>query len=172
MTTSMNERTHFFIKNISHTLYSQKGWCWLWEVSEDKDGLLFWPKVFLTIAALLPHRGWGCSTMGHWGLKALCLPLALNSASCLQLTPTGSNGLVHHVLPLFFRLFTQVHLSWLTTRSRINMLHTDISSRDLMSLKHQWNVVYRDAYTILIQSNTNTQTQYRQDSVVQVRTVY
>ena len=30
----------------------------------------------------------GCSTMGHWGPKALRLPLALNSASCPQLTPT------------------------------------------------------------------------------------
>ena len=32
----------------------------------------------------------GCSTVGHWGPKALCLPLALNSASCPQLTPTAT----------------------------------------------------------------------------------
>ena len=31
-----------------------------------------------------------CSTVGHWGLKAICLPLALNSASCPQLTPTAT----------------------------------------------------------------------------------
>ena len=41
----------------------------------------YWPKVVLTIAALLSHLGWGWSTVGHWGPKALCLPLALNSAS-------------------------------------------------------------------------------------------
>ena len=28
------------------------------EVSGDKDGLLFWPKVLLTIAALLSHSDW------------------------------------------------------------------------------------------------------------------
>ena len=32
--TSMNERTHFFIKNITLTLYSRKGWCFcgVWEM--------------------------------------------------------------------------------------------------------------------------------------------
>ena len=31
-----------------------------------------------------------CSTVGHWGPKALRLPLALNSASCPQLTLTAT----------------------------------------------------------------------------------
>ena len=61
----------------------------------------------------------GCLTVGHWGPKALCLPLALNSAYYPQLTPTatdsnrlcpGYNLFDAHLLPLFFRLFTQVHL--------------------------------------------------------------
>ena len=30
----------------------------------------------------------GCSTVDHWGPKALCLELVLPSASCLQLTQT------------------------------------------------------------------------------------
>ena len=32
----------------------------------------------------------GCSTVGHWGPKTFCLPLALNLASCPQLSPTGT----------------------------------------------------------------------------------
>ena len=57
----------------------------------------------------------GCSTVGHWGPKALRLPLALTPASCLQLTQTAPGHLVIllspvRLLPLFFRLFTQVHL--------------------------------------------------------------
>ena len=35
---SMNERTHFFIKNISLTLYSRKGWCWLCVRGELETG--------------------------------------------------------------------------------------------------------------------------------------
>ena len=34
----------------------------------------------------------GCSTVGHWGPKALCLTLALTPASCPQLTPTGTGA--------------------------------------------------------------------------------
>ena len=92
--TTINERTITLLyKNISLTLYSRKGdvSC-VWEVSGDKVGLLFWPKVLLTIADLLSRLGWGCSTVGHWGPKALCLPLALNSASCPQLTPTPTDS--------------------------------------------------------------------------------
>ena len=35
--TSMNERTHYFIKNISLTLYSRKGWsfCRVWEMGRE-----------------------------------------------------------------------------------------------------------------------------------------
>ncbi len=42
----------------------------------------YWPKVLLTIAALLPHLGWGCSTVGHY-------KLILTLASC---PPTDSNS--------------------------------------------------------------------------------
>ena len=83
----------------------------------DWDRLLFWPKVLLsTIAALLSHLDWGCSTVGHWGPKALRLPLALNSPSCPQLQLTQAICVLviflfdAHLLPLFFCLFTQVHL--------------------------------------------------------------
>ena len=38
---SMNERTHFFIKNIAHTLYSRKGWCFcgVWEMGGETYSL-------------------------------------------------------------------------------------------------------------------------------------
>ena len=69
MTTSVNERRHFFIKKYtSHTLFSKrlrKG-CervdddYVWEVSWRRgQTATYWPKVLLvTIAALLLHLGW------------------------------------------------------------------------------------------------------------------
>ena len=56
----------------------------------------------------------GCSTVGHWGPKALCLPLVLSSASCPHLIQAVCVLIILlfnvHMFPLFFRLFTQVHL--------------------------------------------------------------
>ena len=74
----------------------------------DGDRLLYWPSS-------TSFSSWlGCSTVGHWGPKALCLPLALHSASCLQLTQVICALVIllfnTHLLLLFFRLFTQVHL--------------------------------------------------------------
>ena len=81
-------------KNISLTLYSWKGWCWLCVRGELETGTdcYILTQILLTIAALLSHLGWGCSTMGHWGPKALGLPLALTSASYPQLTPTPTDS--------------------------------------------------------------------------------
>ena len=115
--TNFNERTNTLLyKNIiSHTLFL-KGWCWLCVRDElgDWDRLLYWTQVLLTIAAVLPHLGWGCSTVGHWGPKALCLPLVLTWASCLPLSQAVCALVILlfnvHLLPLFFRLFTQVRL--------------------------------------------------------------
>ena len=80
--------------------------------------------LLMTIAALLSHLGWGCSTVGHWGPKALCLPLALTSASCLQLTrAVWAPGyiIVSHppasaVLPL---IYTGASLDWRLGRGSI-----------------------------------------------------
>ena len=87
----MNERTHFFIKiYLSH--FIQKGWCWLCvrgKLEKQTDCHILTPSSS-------DHRStsftfWlGCSIMGHWGPKALRLPPALNSVSCPQLTPTGT----------------------------------------------------------------------------------
>ena len=103
-------------KNISLTLYSWKGWCFLCVRDELETGTdcYFDPSSSSPIAALLSHLGWGCSTMGHWGPKALCLPLALTLASCPQLTQAICALIIllfnAYLLSLFFRLFTQVHL--------------------------------------------------------------
>ena len=92
MTTSMNERTHFFIKiYLSHIILERVDVGCVWEVSwRLGQTATYWPKVLLTIAALLSQIDWGCSTVGHWGPKALCL--ALTSASCPQLNPTATDS--------------------------------------------------------------------------------
>ena len=116
--TNFNERTNTLLyKNISLSLYSRKGWCRLcvremnWRRGQT---------VILTQSSSFDHSStsspsWlGCSTMGHWRPKALRLPLVLNSASCPQLTQAVCVLVMLlfniHLLPLFFRLFTQVHL--------------------------------------------------------------
>ena len=127
---NLNERTNTLLyKNISLTLYSRKGdvSC-VWERwVGDGDRLLFLPKVLLaTIAALLsPHLGWGCSTVSHWGPKALCLPVVLISASCLQMTRTTLVTWLYlcPTSTYFHCSCAYLHrcISWLTARSRVNI---------------------------------------------------
>ena len=67
--TSMNERTHFFIKNIPLTLYFRRG-CEMvdvecvWEMSwRQEQTARYWYKVLLAaIAALLPHSSWAAQS--------------------------------------------------------------------------------------------------------------
>ena len=125
----MNERTHFFIKISSLILYSRKGWCWLYVRDEWETGT----DCYILTQSSSDHSStsfssWlGCSTVDHWEPKALCLPLALNSASCLQLTPTGSSRLcpgyifvrrppVSAVLPL---IYTGASLDWRLGRGSV-----------------------------------------------------
>ena len=127
--TNFNERTNTLLyKNISLTLYSRKAWCWLCVRGELEMGTDILSQVLLTIAALLSHLGWSCSTVGHWGPKALCLPLALTSASCPQLAPTPTDS--SRLCPGYIFVWrppasAYLHrcISWLTARSRVNMLH-------------------------------------------------
>ena len=128
--TSMNERTHFFIKIcISHTLFSK----WLMLVvcerwAGEKDGLLFWPKVLLTISALLPHLGWVAQpwvtedpkpsvcrwfSRGHlvsnWLKPSVCWLYYCLTYTCFRC----SSAYLHR------------RISWLTARSRVNMLQLE-----------------------------------------------
>ena len=52
--TSMNERTHVFIKNISLPLYFRKGWCWLWVRDELEMGI----NCYIELAVFLSHLAW------------------------------------------------------------------------------------------------------------------
>ena len=79
-----NERRNTLLyKNIPLTFYLRKGWCW-WEVSWRRvQTATYWPKVLLTIAALLSRPGWAAQpwvTEGWFSLRHL-VP---------QLTPTAS----------------------------------------------------------------------------------
>ena len=105
----MNKRTLFFIKiYIAHFILERAMLVVYERWAEDGGRLLYWPTS-------TSFSFWlGCSTVGHWGPKALCLPLALNSASCLQLTQAVCAQVILlfdvHLFLLFFRLFAQVHL--------------------------------------------------------------
>ena len=130
----MNERTHFIIKNIYLTLYSQNDVGCVWRMSWS------WRRgqtVIFTQISSFNHNStssssWlGCSTVGHWGPKLLSLPLALNSASCPQLTQTPTEP--SHLCPGYIFVWhppasvvlPRMHgcISWLSARSRVNMLH-------------------------------------------------
>ena len=89
MTTSMNERTHFFIKiYLSH--FIRKGWCWLCVRGKLETGT----DCYILTQGSSDHRNTSFSSWllnrGSLRAQALCLPLALNSASCPQLTPTAT----------------------------------------------------------------------------------
>ena len=118
----MNERTHYLYKNISLTLYSRKGWCWLCvrgELERRTDSYTL-TQVLLAIAALLSRLGWDGSNRGsrraaspqsaswysRWHLVPNLLQLQLTQAVCVLVIFLFDV----HLLPLFFRLFTQVHL--------------------------------------------------------------
>ena len=125
----MNERTHFFIKKYIYiTLYSRTGWCFccVWEMSEDRDRLLYWPNFSLDPA--LSSRTHLAGVAQPWFAEGH----RPQSASWPSLWPFPTNStatgasLYSFVTPtcfsFFYRLFTQVHL-WLTARSRVNIQH-------------------------------------------------
>ena len=139
----MNERTHFFIKiYLSQFILERVDVGYVWETGTDCYTMT---QVLLTIAALLSHLGWGCSTVSHSGPKVLCLPLALNSASCLQLTPTPTDSSrlcpgyifvwrppASAVLPL---ICTGASLDWRLSRGSICYIRTLITQLHSLSDK-------------------------------------
>ena len=112
---SMNEQTYFFIKIcIAHTLFLMFLWCVRDEWRQGQTALLT-QLILLTIAALLPHLGWVCSTGGRWGPQPSVCKLALTLAFLSPSNSTAAgNCLCSFITPtcfrFFFRLFTQVHL--------------------------------------------------------------
>ena len=99
----MNERIHFFIKlHLLHFILERIDVGCVWAICWRRDTLLYWPVV------LLSHFGSGC-----WGPKP-CRWISLRYivSYWVQLTQTvcapGYIIVYVHLLPLFFRLFTQV----------------------------------------------------------------
>ena len=159
MKTSMNERTHLFVKiYLSH--FIRKGWCWLCvrgELETGTDCYILTPSS--SDRSCTSFVFWlGCSTVGHWGPKpsvwswfSLCghpisnwnwLPSVFWLYFCL--TPTcflwayASATITEfnhvHRSRWYSDIFDWMHLfrcssvylhrsiSWLTARSRFNML--------------------------------------------------
>ena len=127
--TNFNERTNTLLyKNISQTLYSQKGWCWLCVRGELETGTdcYILTQVLLTIGALLSYSV-GLLNRGSLRAQALCLELVLTPlASYLKLTQAVCVLVIFlfdtHLLPLiytylFIYLFTS--LDWRLGRGSI-----------------------------------------------------
>ena len=107
----------------------------VWEMSGDKDRLLYWPQVhLLTIAVLLSHLSLGCSTGYHWEPKpSIYSWFSLWHPVSNSLEPSGHQVILlsnTHLLLLFFRLFKQAHLliGWgsIYNSSSINVLRANI----------------------------------------------
>ena len=110
-----NEQTNTLLyKNIISQLYSRKGDIGCARETSWRRG----QTVILTQSSSFDYSStssssWlGCSTVGQWGPKAPSL--SLNSASCIRLTQAVCVLVILlfniHLLPLFFRLFTQLQL--------------------------------------------------------------
>ena len=145
----MNERTHFFIKIYPLTaLYSRKGWCWLCvrgELETGTDCYILTPQVLLTIAAVLSNSGWATQpwfTEGPGPLSGAG-PHSADNCDWIWPKPSLAPGYIivcgrthlHRIKPrpqikVIFRYLrpdapiSLLHrcISWLTARSRVNML--------------------------------------------------
>ena len=67
----MNERTHFFIKNIPLTLYSRKDWCFLCVRGKLETGIdcYILPQSSSDHSSTSSSFWLGCSNVGHWEPK-------------------------------------------------------------------------------------------------------
>ena len=84
------------------------------------------PKFFFDHSSTSFSSWLGCSSVGHWGPKVLCLQLGLTSlASCLRLTRSAPSTWLYYCLTstCFHCSSTYLHrwISWLTARSRVNI---------------------------------------------------
>ena len=147
----MNERTHFFIKNISLTLYSQEGWCWLCVRNELETGTdcYILTQVLLTIAALFSHLGWVAQPWVTEGRKPSVCKLILTLASCPQLTLTATAtdssrlcpGYIFVCRPPASAVLPLIYTGASAARSRVYMLQTVIKCNK--SFK-KWHISLRN----------------------------
>ena len=101
--------------NLSHFIFEKVMFVVCEKWVETRTDCYIDPRFSSAIAVLLSILGLGCLTVGHWG------PQSPQSASWFSLRHPVSNWLepprhlfilfsIVHLLPLFFRLFAQVHL--------------------------------------------------------------
>ena len=104
----MNERTHFFLKiYLSHFILERVDVSYVWELSwRWGQTATYWPKVPLTIAALLSHPAWAAQPWVTEGTKpSVCHWLSLRHLVPnwlqlqLELTQTGTDWLKPSVAP-------------------------------------------------------------------------
>ena len=153
---NFNERTNTLLyKNISLTLYTRKGWCWLCVRGELETGI----DCNILTQSSSDHSStsfssWlGCSTVGHWGPKALCLPLALTLPSCPQLTQlqleltqaVSGTWLYNCLTPTCFHCFsaylTGASLDWRFGRGSIYNISFTSSICSIFSLSMESNAL-------------------------------
>ena len=108
-----NERIHFFTKYRSLTLYFRKGDVLLCvrDKWKQRQTALLTQVFLLSIVALLPHLGWGCSTVSHWGSKALSLQASSRFDIPVSTARLLRASCLYSFLTLtFFDSFTLVYL--------------------------------------------------------------
>ena len=93
------------------------------------------PKFFFDHSSTSFSSWLDYSTVGHWGPKALCLPLALTSASCPQLTRTAPGTWLYYylcppasaVLPL---IYTGTSLDWRFSRGSLSRMTQKLNFKE------------------------------------------
>ena len=124
--TSMNQRTHFFSKYISHTLFS-KGWCLLCVRDELETGIY----CYIDSSSSREHSSTSSSSwlglLDRWSLRAQS-PVSAAGSHFDVWSPTDPNRLCtwlyYCLTPTYFRCSsTYLHrcISWLTAQSRVNI---------------------------------------------------
>ena len=148
MTISITNEYTSFQKYKSLTFYFRKGDVLLCVRDEWRQGptAILTQVLLLSIAALLSHFGWGCSTVGHWGPSPLQagfhfgIPVSTarrQRAPCLYyfLTSTcfrSSSAYLHR------------RISWLTARSRVHIQqhHYNFSIRITLALNNSQLLIF------------------------------
>ena len=155
-----DERTHFYRKiYLSHFILERvaKRLCVRGEL-ETEQTATYWPQIPLSLATLL-SRSTGLLNRRSWGPSPLW-ELVLTTASYLQLTePVCGTELynclistcflrtshLHPIQPVHSQCFTLISstgcacylhrcISYLTARPRVNILHYNLSEKDLKPL--------------------------------------
>ena len=106
--TSMNKRTHFFIKiYLPHFILERVDVGCVWEMSWRQGQTVILTQRSSDHSSTSSSSWLDCLTVGHWGPIAYRLPLALISASCLQLTQAVCVWLYYSLTYTCFRWSVQ-----------------------------------------------------------------